>query len=73
MVNCPSLSFICLTVKLERLTRKQSRQMINGSCWINLVYFSMSGGSHAMQNELVFFGSEGLSGCPFSASLQASD
>lgn len=29
MVNCPSLSFICLTVKLERLTRKQSRQMIN--------------------------------------------
>lgn len=43
-MKCLSLSSTYLTVELERLTRKQSRQMINGSCSINLVYFSVSGG-----------------------------
>ena len=65
MVKCPSLSSTYLTVKLERLTRKQSRQMINGSCWINLVYFSVSGGHMPCRMSLFSLGQKASGAVPF--------
>ena len=58
MVKCLSLPSICLTMKLERLTCKQSGQMIHGSSWINLVHFAMSRGHVPCRMSLFPLGQE---------------